>query len=190
MTTRILPPECWAMGPGPHAGLVSAYADEIGGLGCDAHTVNCLVAAARDRCAWTHLSGRMLAGPADGLVGNVADHDCLCGGVRRGGPRSPRYLFRVERFVRFLVAMGVLAPVLVTDPDARHLVPYLDWLRRHRGLSETTVRSHAKGVRQLLPAIGADPAGWMPVALRTAILDRRGREGRSGLKRTVTVSRS
>ena len=190
MTTHILPLERWAMDPGPHAGLISAYADEIGGVGYDAYTVNCLVAAARHLCAWAHLSGRMLAGPADGLVEDFADHDCHCGGVRRGGPRSPRYLFRVERFVRFLVAMGVLAPVPVTDPDARHVVPYLDWLRRHRGLSETTVRSHAKGLRQLLPVIGADPAGWTPAILRTAILDRRGREGRSGLKRTVTVLRS
>lgn len=190
MTTHILPPERWAMDPGPHAGLVSAYADEIGGVGYDAYTVNVLVAAARHLCAWAHLSGRMLAGPADGLVQDFADHNCHCGGVRRGERRSPRYLFRVERFVRFLVAEGVLASAPVADPDARHVVPYLDWLRRHRGLSETTVRSHAKRLRQLLPVIGADPAGWTPAILRTAILDRRGREGRSGLKRTVTVLRS
>lgn len=190
MTTHILPPERWAMDPGPHAGLVSAYADEIGGVGYDAYTVNVLVAAARHLCAWAHLSGRMLAGPADGLVEDFADHDCHCGGVRRGGPRSPRYLFRVERFVRFLVAMGVLAPVPVADPHAPHVVPYLDWLRQHRGLSAITIRWHAKGLRQLLPVIGTDPAGWTPTILRNAILDRRGREGRSGLKRTVTMLRS
>lgn len=190
MTTHILPPERWAMDPGPHAALVSAYVDEIGRVGYGAYTVNCLVAAARHLCAWAHLSGRTLAGSADALVRDFTPHDCHCGGVRRGGPRSARYLFRAERFVRFLVAEGVLAPARADEPDAQHVAPYLDWLRRHRGLSEITVQSHAKGLRQLLPVIGVDPAGWTPTALRNAILDRRGREGRSGLKRTVTVLRS
>ena len=190
MTTQILPPERWAMNPGAHAGLVSAYADRIGRVGYDAYTFNCLVASARHLCAWAHLSGRTLVGMADGLVQEFAGHDCQCGGVRRGGPRSARYLFQVERFVRFLVSDGVLTSVATDDPDARHVVPYLDWLRRHRGLSEITVRSHAKGLRQLLPVIGGNPAGWTPTTLRTAILDRRGREGRGGLKRTVTVLRS
>ena len=186
MTTQILPPERWAMNPGAHAGIVSAYADRIGRVGYDAYTFNCLVASARHLCAWAHLSGRTLVGMADGLVQEFAGHDCQCGGVRRGGPRSARYLFQVERFVRFLVSDGVLTAVPTDDPDARHVVPYLDWLRRHRGLSEITVRSHAEGLRQLLPVIGSDPAGWTPTTLRTAILDRRGREGRGGLKRTVT----
>jgi len=178
------------MDPGPHAGLVSAYADEIGGVGYDACTVNGLVAAARHLCAWAHLGGRTLAGPADGLVQDFADHDCHCGGVRRDGRRSPRYLFRVERFVRFLVAEGLLASTPVADPHAPHVGPFLDWLLRHRGLSEITVRSHAKGLRQLLPVIGTDPTAWTPATLRNAILDRRGHEGRGGLKRTVTVLRS
>jgi len=190
MKTHILPPERWAMDPGPHVGLVSAYADEIGGVGYDAYTVNVLVAAARHFCAWAHLGGRTLSGPAGGLVQDFADHDCHCGGVRRGGPRSARYLFRVERFVRFLVAEGGLASAPVADPHALHVVPYLDWLRQHRGLSVITIRWHAKGLRQLLPVIGTDPAGWTPTNLRNAILDRRGREGRSGLKRTVTMLRS
>lgn len=190
MTTHVLPPERWAMDPGSYADLVSAYADAIGRVGYDAHTVNCLVAAARHLCAWAHLSGRTLDGTADGLVQDFAGHVCQCGGVRRGGPRSARYLFRVERFVRFLVAEAVLAPVPADDPDAAHVVPYLDWLRRHRGLSEITIRWHAKGLRQLLPVIGTDPVRWTPTVLRNAILDRRGREGRSGLKRMVTMLRS
>jgi hypothetical protein len=46
----------------------------------------------------------------------------------RGAP-----LFRVERFIRFLVAEGVLFPTPVDDPYADYVTPYLDWLaRRHR----------------------------------------------------------
>lgn len=189
-TTPLLPPERWAMDPAPHLGLVSTYSDTIDRVGYDAHTVNCLVAAARHFCAWAHLNGRALDGAGDVLARDFPRHDCYCGGVRRGGPRSARYLFRVERFVRFLIEEGVLAPVSTRDPHAGHVGPYLDWLRRHRGLSEITIRWHAKGLRQLLPVIGTDPTGWTPTVLRNAILDRRGREGRSGLKRTVTMLRS
>lgn len=190
MTTHILPPERWAMEPGPYAGFVSVYADTIARVGYSADTTNRLVAAARHLCAWAHLTGRALEGAADGLRQDFAGHDCQCGGVRRSGPRSACYLFRVERFVRFLVAEGVLTTAPIGDADAGHVGPFLDWLRRHRGLSEITVRSHAKGLCQLLPVIGTDPIAWTPATLRNAILDRRGREGRGGLKRTVTVLRS
>jgi site-specific recombinase XerD len=190
MTTDILPPERWAMDPGAYSGLVSAYADTISCIGYTADTTNRLVAAARHLCAWAHLTGRALEGAADDLWQDFAGHDCHCGGVRRGGPRSACYIFRVERFVRFLVAESVLTSALIGDPHAGFVAPYLDWLRHHRGLSEITVRSNAKGLRQLLPVIGTDPSGWTPTTLRNAILDRRGREGRGGLKRTVTVLRS
>jgi site-specific recombinase XerD len=190
MTTDILPPERWAMDPGPHSALVSTYADTIGCIGYSADTTNRLVAAARHFCAWAHLTERALGGAADDLRQGFAGHDCHCGGVRRSGPRSACYIFRVERFVRFLVAESVLTNAPISDPHAGFVAPYLDWLRRHRGLSEITVRSHAKGLRQLLPIIGTDSAGWTPTTLRNAILDRRGREGRGSLKRTVTVLRS
>lgn len=190
MTTPVLPPERWAMDPGPHAALVADYAEAIAGVGYCAHTNERLVAAARHLCAWAHLSGRALDGTGDGLVRDFAGHACRCGGVRRGGARSPRYLFRVQRFTRFLVAEGVLAPKLADDPCAEHVAPYLDWLVRHRGLSGITVRCHAKGLRQLLPVIGTDASAWSPTILRGAILDRRGRESRGALKRTTTVLRS
>jgi site-specific recombinase XerD len=159
-------------------------------VGYTVYTVNCLVAAARHLCAWAHLAGRAIEGAADGLLRDFARHDCHCGGVRRGGPRSACYLFRIERFVRFLIAEGVLAPMPVDDPNAGHVAPYLDWLRRHRGLSEITIHCHAKGLRHILPAIGTEPAAWSPTILRNAILDRRRRESRGALKRTVTVLRS
>lgn len=189
-TTPLLPPERWAMDPGPHSGLVAAYAKAISSVGYDAYTTNCLVAAARHLCAWAHLSGRTLDGAGDTLLQDFAGHDCQCGGVRRGGPRSQRYLYRVGRFIRFLVAEGVFAPVPSNDPTAVHVAPYLDWLLKHCGLSDITVRCHAKGLRQLLPVIGTDPSAWSVSGLRAAILDRRGREGRGGLKRTTTVLRS
>lgn len=190
MTTMLLSPEQWAMDPGPHAALVTAYSEAIERVGYDVRTTDRLVAASRHLCAWARLSGRALDGPGDVLVGDFDGHDCRCGGVRRGGPRSPRYLHRIERFIRFLVAEGVLAPTPSDDPSAEHIAPYLDWLLKHRGLSEFTVRCHAKGLRQLLPVIGTEPRAWTAAGLRSAILDRRGREGRGALKRTVTVLRS
>ena len=51
-----LSPERWAMDPGPHMGLVAAYAEATGRVGYDAYTTNCLIAAARHFCAWAHLA--------------------------------------------------------------------------------------------------------------------------------------
>ena len=190
MTTPLLPPERWAMDPGPHLDIVTAYADAVGHVGYDASTTNRLVAAARHLCAWAHLSGRALDGTGDMLLRDFAGHDCHCGGIRRGGPRLGRYLFLVARFIGFLVARGVLAPVPLDDPYAAHIAPYLDWLEHHRGLSRITVREHAKRLRQLLPQIGTAPSAWSAEILRTTILDRRGRESRCALKGTVTILRS
>lgn len=190
MTTTPLSPDRWAMDPGPHAALVTAYSEAIERVGYDARTTTRLVAAARHLCAWARLRGRALDGAGDVLVRDFAGHECRCGGLRRGGPRSPRYLHRIERFVHFLVDEGVLAPAPSDNPYAVHIAPYLDWLLKHRGLSEFTVHCHAKGLRQLLPVIGTEPSAWTAARMRIAILDRRGREGRGALKRTVTVLRS
>lgn len=189
-TTQHLPPERWAMNPGPHTEFVSAYAEAICRVGYAVQTVNHLVSAARHLCAWAHLTNRALEGPAEGLVQVFSRHDCRCGGVRRGGLRSGRYLFRVQRFAHFLIEEGVLMPTPVSDPYAESIAPYLDWLRAHRGLSEITIHCHAKGLRRLLPAIGADPSAWSPAALRNVILKQRGHKGRGALKCTVTVLRS
>ena len=97
------------MDPGPHAALVAVFAGDDLQCGLRAYTTNCLVAAARHFCAWAHLTGRSLDGDGEVLVQEFAEHDCHCGGPRRGGSRSRRYLSRVERFVRFLVAEGVLS---------------------------------------------------------------------------------
>lgn len=190
MMTNIVSPKRWVIDPGPHAAVVSNYAAEISRVGYSACRINRLIAAARHLCAWLNLVGRRLDGPAEGLVQDFARHNCHCGNLRHVGRRSTTYMYEIERFVLFLIKKGVLSSVRSCDPDDQHVVPYLDWLRQHRGLSEITVHMHRKALRQILPAIGTTPAGWTPSVVRSAVLARRGREGRGGLKRTVTVLRS
>lgn len=181
----------WLMDPGSHAPHVLAYERHIREIGYHPDTEYGLIAAARHFCAWLDANGHDIGDACEGLVQRFASHNCRCGGYRRSGPLSRQYLFRVSRFVRFLAEAGVSRGAPSCDiADAPGVMAYLNWLARHRGLSAITVHMHRKVLRQLLPAIGADPALYNVAGIRAAILDRRGRESPGALKRATYVLRS
>ncbi|WP_292442630.1 tyrosine-type recombinase/integrase [Mesorhizobium sp.] len=61
------------------------------------------------------------------------------------------------------------------------------WLRRHRGISERTVRRHGLMVMRLLPALGSDPSQYDAALVRQAILDEGKRSSPAYLK-TMTMA--
>jgi site-specific recombinase XerD len=181
----------WLIDPGAHAPHVLAFGHRLSGLGYHPDTVRSRIACARHFCTWLNRIGIDLDGIGDGTVRQFAEHDCRCGGNRAAGPLSRQYVFRVRRFARFLADTGVTGGAGHSETsDDRLVVDYLDWLRRHRGLSGITVHTHRKVLRQLLPAIGADPSRYDAALIRSVILGRKGLECPGALKRTTYVLRS
>ena len=53
-----------------------------------------------------------------------------------------------------------------------HLDAFLHWLRRHRGLRDSSVEQYERRIRALLPALGDGPGAYDAARVRNTILDR------------------
>ena len=157
------------------------------------------VRAYRGKCqhfiVWLYLSGTPIS-TADGNVRNrFLDHDCACARpifFRKSGcfNASGRDGYRIGKFLDFLVSEGVVEgkahPPRHEKSDG-HLTAFLDWLRRHRGVGEQTLRNYRRFVSTLLLDLGDDPGRYDAAIIREALL-RRVKTGSRGQARNLTVS--
>ena len=180
--------------PGPHARHVDAYRGRLVLLGHRGLTLKQHVVAARHFCHWLHVSRGCLAEVTATDIVRFGRHKCRCIGHRRASWRGPfhsRYLVRVRKFVRFLVEIGVVKAPLEAPPEqAPEIIAWLDWLRRHRGLSAASVKNYERALEKLLPHIGTDPARYGAANLRLAYSDRCSREGQNAREWMATALRS
>ena len=58
-----------------------------------------------------------------------------------------------------------------TAPEPGLVTHFKEWLRKHRGASDSTIRLYARDAAQLMAALGDEPGGWEPAAIRGFFLD-------------------
>jgi site-specific recombinase XerD len=96
-------------------------------------------------------------------------------------------------FIRFLQQQGEL-PHPVTSPSASDLWPVLgefrSWMRKHRGLTETTLDVYQGILVGLLNALSDDARAYSAEALRAFVLDRARLHGIHRAKSIVVAVRS
>jgi site-specific recombinase XerD len=64
------------------------------------------------------------------------------------------------------------------------------WLRKHRGASDPTIKLYASDAARLVTALGDDPAGWEPAAIRSFFMDRASDCGRGTVEKLTTSLRA
>ena len=157
-------------------GLLTDFLDRRATAG---HSIDALKRA-RNNCrhflVWLHQSRTPMAEMDTKVVDRFLDHDCLCPGFPsltqcRDGAR---YVIPIRVFMRFLTARGVAPDVFPVrrDEAGEELVAYRDWLRRHRGIGEATIRNHVCKVRALLADLGDDPGRYDATLVRDVLLRR------------------
>jgi hypothetical protein len=63
-------------------------------------------------------------------------------------------------------------------------------LRKHRGASAATIRLYARAAARLAAALGNDPGGWEPAAIRSFFLDCASRCGEGTVEKLTTSLRA
>ncbi len=116
---------------------------------------------------------------------------CICPRAT-GGRRNHHTIFGARLFHRHLVEIGVChpapAPLQRAEPRlVRHLK---EWLRKHRGASDATIRLCARDAARLAAALGDDPGGWEPAAIRSFFLDCASRYGEGTVEKLSTSLRA
>ena len=123
--------------------------------------------------AWLHQRRVALAEIDDAIVERFAVHRCNCPGMfvqkRR---RNREYLFKIRRFIRFLVTIGVISggTTRLEGAKADDLIAFRDWLRRHRGIGELTISDHCRTIKILLAQLGNDPSRYDAALINRVML--------------------
>lgn len=174
--------------------FVWAYEDHLTALGYAPQTVARQLMSARHVTVWFAQS-RIVPTEIDGrLLGKFLHHRCRCFASRPVGHLSAVTVRAVIRFLRFLAEKDVVpAPALPmpfsSRPIDERISEFLDWLRHHRGIAESTIGKYRYKLEQLLPALGTDPAAYDARLIRRIILEEAKRRP-STIKDMTTSLRS
>lgn len=110
-----------------------------------------------------------------------------------GGMRNHHTYFGAKRFRTYLAEIGICqddAPPEPEHPEPALVVDFRQWLRKHRGASEATVRQYARGATELSRALGDDPAGWDAKDVRGYFVERTSQCGVGTAEKLVTSLRA
>lgn len=165
---------------------------------------------------WLHHNGykpvaitsqlRALAGWTDWMITNQFTAENLVAGLdacKLALQKQPRILHSrgpnqhslraAALFIRFLQGQGVLPPP-IAPPSASERWPILSefrvWMRRNRGLTETTLDVYQYTLVALLEALGPETQTYSAEALRAFVLDRARPHGIERAKSIVVAVRS
>jgi site-specific recombinase XerD len=110
----------------------------------------------------------------------------------KGGRRNHHTLFGAKCYRDFLLEIGVWQPDATTleraEPEL--LTRFKQWLRKHRGLADPTIRLYARDAASLMLALGDDPTRWDAAGVRTYFMERAGQSGKGTVEKLVTGLRA
>jgi site-specific recombinase XerD len=177
------------MDPGVLRPFVDKFTIRLWNLGHTRLTVSGYEASARHFGQWLQNANISIYEIDDGVVRRFARHRCHCPGVRRAARLSTKYVNRARRFVHFLAECGLVTPLkqVVECAHDDQVLAFQVWLRRHRGISDRTIRRHGLMVTRLLPALGPDPMHYDAGLVRQVILDE-GKQISPAYLKTMTMA--
>ena len=176
------------------AGLVGPYLDdfaaalrEIGycrriGAWCISYAVHLGL--------WAAIEGVCIAALDERAVDAFLAHlsRCRCPGQRAGLHAVARA--RTQVFVKFLCTAGVVAVPAQEVITPELVTGFCDWMKRHRGVSEATLRQYRHVAIALIRHIGDDPSRYEAGALRAAVREVTGIHGTSMARAVAKVARA
>ncbi len=178
--------------------FVEAFADSLTAQGYCESTVREYRWSGRHLVVWLYRAAVPISAIDGAVLERFLDHECTCshpqffggsGAFRgRGGTGT-----RLAKFAGFLIERGVVADWRTEAPQASrgaHAQAFLDWLRRHRGLRDTTLRNTDYCLRWLLSRLGDSPETLDAASIRAAILSRAQSVSHSQVSSECSVLRS
>jgi site-specific recombinase XerD len=109
-----------------------------------------------------------------------------------GGRCNHHTIFGARLFRRHLVEIGVCQPAAepLQRAEPRLVTHFKEWLRKHRGASDATIRLYARDAAHLIVALGDDPERWESAAIRSFFLDCASRCGEGTVEKLATSLRA
>lgn len=140
---------------------------------------------------WAEFEGFCTAALHEGVVDAFEAHlsECCCPGQRAG--RHTCAGARARMFVDYLRTSGVVpAPVPQVAATPELVAGFCEWMRRHRGVTDRTLRVYRRMALGLVARLGDDPGLYSAGALRAAVRDVTDGHGVSTARHAATVGRA
>ena len=175
--------------------LIERFSQALLAQGYLPSTVRVYRGKCRHFIVWLYLRGIPVSVTDENVLRRFLEHDCSCARpifFRKPGKFNANDgdRGRIGKFIDFLASEGVVEgkaqPPPQENPD-RHLTGFLDWLRRHRGVAEQTLRNYRRFVSALLLDLGDEPGRYEAATIRDALL-RRATSGSHAQARNLTVA--
>ena len=93
-------------------------------------------------------------------------------------------------FVKHLRNMGVVQEEVTKDDRTAVVRGFEEFLRRHRGLAETTIEMYSRAAMQVVDALGEDSKQYDAARLRSFVVDRAQHSGFAAMKPFLSGARS
>lgn len=126
---------------------------------------------------WVHQIRLKLEEVDSHTVSRFLDHDCLCLGAPFRNPikwrKGRRSSSPIQKFLRYLAERGVVsaASAPIENIDAS-LPRFRAWLRRHRDVSDASIRIYCRNVFTVVADLGEDTALYTAKRIRDVMLRR------------------
>jgi site-specific recombinase XerD len=159
------------MRAGPSGPFLDAFSDQLRTAGFSRGSARSYLFDAEHFGFWLARQRIEIRDVDDAAVDRFAGHlrGCRCTGARHTGYR--RVPFRVRAFLAHLRRTGVIAaPARSTSPAEQLFEAYSDWMRRRRGVRESTLHRQRCVIRPFLDKAGVDPARYTPAGVRGFVL--------------------
>jgi site-specific recombinase XerD len=156
---------------GPVGPFLDGFAESMFAGGYSLRAVGSYLHAADHLGQWAARRGAAVADLDEDLLARFVRHlvRCRCCGCKRGA--HPRVPFRVDAFLRYLRATGV---VTTSAPEATRpqlVCEYAAWMRDRRGLVETTIAHSLPVAQALLGTVSDDPERLDAACVRKFVLE-------------------
>lgn len=160
-----------ALRAGPCGAFLDGFSDQLSAAGFSAGCVRTYVFDAVHLGVWLQRRRIPVTDVDDALIDRFAAHlfECRCTGARHTGYR--RVPFRVREFLGHLQRINVVCvPRYRSTPAERLVDAYCEWMRKRRGLLESTLRRRRPPLTAFIADLGVHPRRYTAAAVRGFIL--------------------
>ncbi len=181
---------CERLRSGPAGRYLDGFAEYLARSSYEQLGGRKLLHAAWHFTSWAQDGGILLAA-LDGLaLERFRHHLSSCHCVRPNGGRGENARAGSRLFLRFLCRCGVVSEQEGDGPRVPPLVQaFRNWMVRHRGVTEVTLRDYGERIVPLLNALGDEPSCYQAQNLRDFVLSYAREHKIKTTKYMVTVIR-